>query len=105
MAWVVLFFAGLLETAWAYGLKASTERFSIGLLVSTVALMIASLAALYWSMRTLPLGIAYPIWTGLGSAGALIVSATLLKQQISIAGIAGMAFLIAGMLLLGLENH
>ncbi len=105
MAWIALFVAGLLETAWATGLKVAADKFSIGLIVATAALMFASLAALYWSMRSLPLGIAYPIWTGVGSIGSVIVSFVLFKQQVGIVSIAGVVCLIVGIFLISLETQ
>ena len=105
MAWITLIIAGLLETAWASSLKGMADKFSFGLLIATLALMGASLAALYWSMRTLPLGIAYPIWTGIGSVGSVVVGVMFFKQEIGIVGIAGVACLLLGMLLIGLETR
>jgi len=105
MAWATLLIAGLLETAWAAGLKAVSERFSIGLLLATAALMITSLAALFWSMRSLPLGVAYPIWTGIGSIGSVVASILVFKEQIGATGLVGVTLLILGMILLGLETH
>ena len=75
------------------------------MLIATAALMFASLGALYWSMRSLPLGVAYPIWTGIGSVGSVVIGVTLFKQDIGIFGIAGVACLIIGMFLVSLETH
>jgi quaternary ammonium compound-resistance protein SugE len=105
MAWIVLLFAGLLETAWATGLKAMATNFSLALIISTAMLMITSIAALYWSMRVLPLGIAYPIWTGIGSIGSLIVSIVLFKQHVGMISIIGVVFLLVGIFLISLETH
>ncbi|WP_180966816.1 DMT family transporter [Cohaesibacter celericrescens] len=105
MAWITLLIAGLLETAWAAGLKSLSENFRFSLIIATVALMLASLGALYWSMRTLPLGIAYPIWTGIGSVGSVVIGITVFKQNIGVLGIAGVACLIIGMVLISLETH
>ncbi len=105
MAWIALIAAGILETAWASGLKGMSDKFSVGLLMATLALIGASLGALYWSMRTLPLGIAYPIWTGIGSIGSVVVSVILYKQQIGISGIAGVSCRLIGMFLIGLETR
>ena len=105
MAWIALFIAGLLETAWAAGLKSLSGGFRLSLLIATAALMLASLGALYWSMRSLPLGIAYPIWTGIGSVGSVVVGITVFKQDIGIFGIAGMACLMIGIFLVSLETH
>ena len=105
MAWIVLLIAGLLETAWAAGLKSLSEGFRLGLAFATIIMMIASLGALYWSMRFLPLGVAYPIWTGIGAVGSVIVGISMFKQEIGVFGIAGVACLIIGMFLVSLETQ
>lgn len=105
MAWIALFIAGLLETGWAAGLKSLSGGFRLGIVVATAAMMLASLGALYWSMRSLPLGVAYPIWTGIGSVGSAVVGITVFKQDIGIFGIAGVACLVIGIFLVGLETH
>ena len=103
MAWIFLLVAGLLETAWAAGLKALGDRFSLVVLAATMVLMAVSLGALYWSMRTLPLGVAYPIWTGIGSVGSVVVSVGLFKDHIGVAGVAGVSLIVLGIFLLSLE--
>ena len=105
MAWIALFIAGLLEIAWAAGLKSLSGSFRFSLLIATAALMLSSLVALYWAMRSLPLGGAYPIWTGIGSLGSVVVGITVFKQDISVFGIAGVACLMIGMFLVSLETH
>lgn len=105
MAWRALLVAGLLETAWAAGLKAVAGDFRSSLLIAFAALMIGSLAVLLWSMRTLALGIAYPVWTGIGSVGSVAIGVRVFKQDIGAVGIAGIACLRVGMFLPGLETH
>ena len=105
MAWIALFIAGLLETGWAAGLKSLSGGFRLGIVVATAAMMLASLGAFYWSMRSLPLGVASPIWTGIGSVGSVVVGITVFKQDIGIFGIAGVACLVIGIFLVGLETH
>jgi quaternary ammonium compound-resistance protein SugE len=71
MAWIVLFFAGLLEVGWAIGLK-YTEGFSrFWPSVGTIASMALSVVLLGWAMRTLPVGTAYAVWTGIGAVGTV----------------------------------
>ncbi|ABD54207.1 DMT family transporter [Jannaschia sp. CCS1] len=105
MAWVYLFIAGALEVAWATGLKKLGIGFSWTLGVLTLIAMIASIIALYAAMTRLPLGIAYPIWTGIGSVGSVLVGVLAFNQNLSWSGIAGLALLIAGMFLLGSDAH
>jgi len=105
MAWIYLFTAGVLEVGWAAGLKKLGVSFSWALGMLTVLAMIASLVALYAAMARLPLGIAYPIWTGIGSVGSVIVSVMAFNQALSLSGVLGLALLIMGMLLLGADAH
>ncbi|MCC6586422.1 MAG: quaternary ammonium compound efflux SMR transporter SugE [Bryobacterales bacterium] len=73
MAWMVLLIAGILEVGWAVGLK-YTEGFTrLWPSVATVSAMAASLALLGVAVRTLPLGTAYAVWTGIGTVGTVIV--------------------------------
>ncbi|ALG72158.1 molecular chaperone [Azospirillum thiophilum] len=73
MAWVTLFFAGLFEIGWAVGLK-YTEGFT-RLMPSllTAAAMLASLVLLGYALKTLPLGTAYAVWTGIGTVGTALL--------------------------------
>lgn len=105
MAWIYLLTAGALEVAWATGLKKLGEGISPVLLGLTALAMIASFAALYAAMARLPLGIAYPIWTGLGSVGSVAVSVAVFGQTLGPSGALGLALLVIGMLLLGADAH
>lgn len=70
MAWLVLFLAGLCEIIWAVSLKYS-EGFSRLLpSIATIVAMAASVACLGWALKSLPVGTAYAVWTGIGAAGA-----------------------------------
>jgi quaternary ammonium compound-resistance protein SugE len=71
-AWGVLVVAGLLETAWAVGLKYSEGFTKLWPSVFTAAAMAASFYLLAVALRTLPLGTAYTVWTGIGAVGAVI---------------------------------
>ncbi|KUF11423.1 DMT family transporter [Pseudoponticoccus marisrubri] len=103
MAWIYLLIAGGLEVAWAAGLKKLGQAPSWTLGALTLVTMAAGLLALYAAMARLPLGIAYPIWTGIGSVGSVLVSVILFNQTLSWSGIAGLVLLIAGMVLLGAD--
>ena len=105
MAWIFLLIAGGLEVVWATSLKKLAIGFSWTLGALTIIAMIASLVALYAAMARLPLGIAYPVWTGIGSVGAVLVGVMAFNQNLSIAGIAGLIFLVVGMFLLGSDAH
>jgi len=105
MAWIYLFIAGAFEVAWATGLKKLGVGFTWTLSVLTLIAMIASIVALYAAMTRLPLGIAYPIWTGIGSVGSVLVGVLAFNQNLSLSGIGGLTLLIAGMVLLGSDVH
>jgi quaternary ammonium compound-resistance protein SugE len=73
MSWILLFFAGLFEIAWATGLKYSQGFTKLYPSIFTIITMIISFILLSQAMKTLPLGTAYAIWTGIGAVGAVIM--------------------------------
>ncbi|NUN02074.1 MAG: quaternary ammonium compound efflux SMR transporter SugE [Bryobacteraceae bacterium] len=106
MAWTILVIAGILEVGWAVGLK-YTEGFSrLGPTILTVLAMVASMGLLGIAVRTLPIGTAYAVWTGIGTLGAALFgilvlgeSAKLLRLtclMLIIGGIAGLKVLSSG---------
>jgi quaternary ammonium compound-resistance protein SugE len=96
MAWLVLILAGLLEIGWAIGLK-YTAGFTRALpTMLTVASMIASLGLLGLSLRTLPLGTAYAIWTGVGTLGTAILGIVLFGEEASVARLVCIGLIITG---------
>lgn len=103
MAWIILILAGLAEIGWAIGLK-YTEGFTrLWPSVGTLGAMLVSVLMLGVAVKTLPIGMAYAVWTGIGIAGTAIGSALLLGESLSaaqlvcigliLAGIAGLKFL------------
>lgn len=104
MAWIVLFAAGLLEIVWAYFMKAS-EGFSKPLpSVITLVAMAASFALLAWSMKTLPLGAAYTIWTGIGAVGAFIVGVAVLGESLTLWRVVAAVLIVTGLILMKLTS-
>lgn len=98
MAWIYLFIAGLFEIGWAVGLK-YTEGFTKPVpTVLTAVSLVASMALLGWSVRTLPLGTAYAIWTGIGAVGTVIAGVVLLKEPATAARLACVVLIVAGIL-------
>lgn len=96
MAWFALLLAGLLEIGWAVGLK-YTDGFTRPLpTVFTVASMIASLALLGVSLKTLPLGTAYAIWTGIGTVGTAALGITLFGESASAVRLVCIGLILAG---------
>ncbi|WOB06997.1 quaternary ammonium compound efflux SMR transporter SugE [Piscinibacter gummiphilus] len=96
MAWVILFIAGLFEVAWAIGLK-YTDGFSrLWPSVGTVAAMVASVVLLGWAMRTLPVGTAYAVWTGIGAVGTVALGIVLFQEPATAARLGCVALIVAG---------
>lgn len=95
MAWVVLVVGGMFEVVWAYAMKQSHGFTRPWPSVVAVFGVVLSLALLSWSMRSLPLGTAYMIWTGIGAVGAFAVGILVLGEP------ANPMRLVAALLILG----
>jgi len=104
MAWIYLTIAGLFEIVWAFSMKQSEGFTRPGPTVVTIAAMIASFALLSMSMKSLPLGTAYTIWTGIGAVGAFLVGITILGEQASAMRIAAALLIVAGLVLMKLSS-
>lgn len=98
MPWLLLFIAGLLEVGWAVGLK-YTEGFTRPLptLLTGVAL-VASMALLGLAVRTLPLGTAYAVWTGIGTVGTAVLGMLLFGEPATVARLVCIGLIVAGIL-------
>src|SRR5688572_22768144 len=96
MAWVVLFVAGLLEIGWAVGLKYTHGFTRLWPSVGTVLAMAASLALLGIALRTLPVGTAYAMWTGIGTVGTAILGIVLFREPATAMRMACIALILAG---------
>jgi len=105
MSWIILFIAGLLEVVWAIGLKYTQGFTRLTPSVITVSAMIVSIVLLSWAMRSLPVGTAYAVWTGIGAVGAAITGILLLGESASLARIASLALIVAGIIGLKLSTH
>ncbi|HET9133949.1 MAG TPA: quaternary ammonium compound efflux SMR transporter SugE [Gemmatimonadales bacterium] len=96
MAWTMLVLAGLLEVGWAIGLK-YTEGFTRPMPTALTALaLVASMALLGLSVRTLPIGTAYGVWTGIGTVGTAILGIALFREPATAARLACLAMIVAG---------
>lgn len=96
MAWILLVVAGLLEIGWAVGLK-YTEGFTRPLPTTlTVLCMIASIGLLGLSVRTLPLGTAYAVWTGIGTVGAVGLGMVLFNDPATAGRLACIGLIVSG---------
>jgi quaternary ammonium compound-resistance protein SugE len=96
VAWVLLFLAGLLEVAWAVGLK-YTDGFTRPLpTAATLVAMIGSVVLLAIAVRTLPLGTAYAVWTGIGTAGAVLLGIVLFAEPATFLRLLFVGLIVAG---------
>ena len=96
MAWIILVIAGLLEIGWAVGLK-YTEGFTRLLpSIGTILAMVVSLALLGIAVRTLPLGTAYAVWTGIGTVGTVAVGIMVLGEPASFVRLFCVFLIVAG---------
>jgi quaternary ammonium compound-resistance protein SugE len=96
MAWVVLFVAGLFEIGWAVGLKYTHGFTRLWPTVLSALSMVASLGLLGVALRTLPLGTAYPVWTGIGSVGTAVLGILLFREPATAARLFCIALIVGG---------
>jgi quaternary ammonium compound-resistance protein SugE len=100
MAWVFLLIAGLLEIVWAFTMKLSQGFTRPGPTAVTLVAMLASFGLLSISMKTLPLGTAYMVWTGIGALGAFAVGVTVLGEPLTGGRLVAAALILAGLVLM-----
>ncbi|WP_135467628.1 quaternary ammonium compound efflux SMR transporter SugE [Crenalkalicoccus roseus] len=98
MAWVVLLLAGLLEIGWAVGLKYSAGFTRLVPSLLTAGSMALSLLLLGLALRTLPLGTAYAIWTGIGAAGTALLGILLFGEAATPARLACIGLILTGII-------
>jgi quaternary ammonium compound-resistance protein SugE len=105
MVWVYLATAGVLEVVWAFTMKLSEGFTRPWPTAITIAAMIASFSLLSIAMRSLPLGTAYAVWTGIGALGAFLVGIMVLGEQATLMRVAGVALITGGLVVLKLSPH
>ena len=104
MAWIVLVIAGLFEVVWATAMKQSHGFTRLWPSVITITGMIVSFGLLSWSMRFLPLGTAYTVWTGIGAVGAFLVGIAVLGEAVTpMRGLAAL-LIVGGLVLMKLSS-
>lgn len=103
-AWVWLVIAGLLEVVWAIGLKSSDGFRKPAISAFTVVMMIASFYFLAQALKTLPVGTAYAIWTGIGAVGTAIVGMMILGESRELGRIISIVLIVAGIVGLKLAS-
>lgn len=105
MPWIYLVVAGLLEVVWAYFMKQSLGFSRLIPSLITLVAMMASFGLLAIAIRTLPLGTAYTIWTGIGAVGAFIIGIIFLGEQMSLTRLIAALLIIAGLILMKLSSN
>ena len=104
MAWVLLIVAGLFEVVWAYYMKVSEGFTKLTPSILTLIFMIASFTLLAYAMKTLPLGTAYTVWTGIGAMGAFLVGIFILGEPASAMRMLAAVLIISGLILMKLAS-
>jgi quaternary ammonium compound-resistance protein SugE len=97
-AWLILFLAGVLETAWAVGLKYSAGFTRLWPGVFTAVTMAGSLYLLAQAVKVLPLGTAYAVWTGIGALGAVLWGLVFFGEPMNAARFVCITLILAGIL-------
>ncbi|SFA95233.1 quaternary ammonium compound efflux SMR transporter SugE [Clostridium frigidicarnis] len=98
MKWLFLVIAGLLEVCWAIGIKFSEGFTKFIPSIFTIIGMIASFYFLSLSLKELPLGTAYAIWTGIGTVGTVILGVILFKEPIDLIRLICIGFIVIGII-------
>jgi quaternary ammonium compound-resistance protein SugE len=98
MAWLILAVAGLFEVAWAIGLKYTDGFSKLWPSVATAAAMVASVVLLGWAMRSLPVGTAYAVWTGIGAVGTVVLGIVLFGEPATLGRLACVTLIVAGII-------
>jgi quaternary ammonium compound-resistance protein SugE len=96
MAWLLLGLAGLAEIGWVLGLKYSEGFSRVGWSVFTVIALAVSMILLGWAVKTLPIGTAYAVWTGIGAVGAAIAGLLLFGESAAPVRLFFIALIVAG---------
>jgi quaternary ammonium compound-resistance protein SugE len=104
MAWMLLLVAGLLEIVWAFTMKLSQGFTRPAVSVVTLLTMLASFGLLSISMKSLPLGTAYTVWTGIGAVGAFVVGIVVLGEPLTIARVVAGVLIVSGLVLMKLST-
>lgn len=104
MAWIYLIIAGALEIVWAFSMKQSAGFTKLVPSIVTIVTMIASFALLSLSMKSLALGTAYTIWTGIGAVGAFAVGILVLGEQASAMRMVAAVLIVSGLVLMKISS-
>lgn len=104
MAWIALLFAGFFEIVWAYSMKMSEGFSKLTPSIITLVFMILSFVLLAYAMRSLPLGTAYTIWTGIGAVGSFLLGIFVLGEPASAMRMLAAVLIISGLVLMKISS-
>jgi quaternary ammonium compound-resistance protein SugE len=104
VAWVILLVAGIFENVWAYAMKLSDGLSRPGPVIVTLVSMALSVGLLALAMKTLPLGTAYTVWTGIGAVGAFVVGIVVLGEAVTVTRVLAAVLIVAGLVLMKLSS-
>ena len=104
MAWFLLIIAGLFEVVWAFTMKQSGGFTRLWPSVVTLGAMAVSFGLLAWAMRSLPLGTAYTVWTGIGAVGAFVVGVVFLGEPTGALRVFAALLIVSGLVLMKLSS-
>ncbi|MGE8600678.1 MAG: DMT family transporter [Acinetobacter calcoaceticus] len=104
MAWAILILAGVFEIIWAYSMKMSEGFTRLTPSIITVVFMILSVVLLSMSMKTLPLGTAYTVWTGIGAIGSFLVGIFFLNEPIGAMRMIAAVLIVSGLVLMKISS-
>jgi quaternary ammonium compound-resistance protein SugE len=104
MAWIFLLIAGLFEVVWAYTMKQSQGFTRLVPSLVTLGAMLASVGFLSVSMRSLPLGTAYTVWTGIGAVGAFVIGCLFLGESLNLFRVIAAVLIVSGLAMMKLGS-
>jgi quaternary ammonium compound-resistance protein SugE len=104
LAWIVLIIAGLFEVVWATAMKQSHGFTRLWPSVVTISGMLVSFGLLSWSMKSLPLGTAYTVWTGIGAVGAFAIGILVMGESASPMRLVAALLIVSGLALMKLAG-
>ena len=105
MAWAILIVAGIFEIIWAYSMKMSEGFTKLTPSIVTIIFMILSVVLLSISMRSLPLGTAYTVWTGIGAIGSFVVGILILNEPMTAMRMIAAVLIVSGLILMKLSSN
>ena len=105
MAWLILILAGILEIVWAFAMKRSQGFTHLAPTIIMAVAMLDSIVLLASAMRTLPLGTAYTVWTGIGAEGSFVIGIVALGEEASLMRVSAAVLIVAGLILMKLSSN